>query len=329
MNNLFLATGPDEFLLKEFINQYKSASIKKYGEFAIESLRLDFTSIPYLTNNILSPPLFSEKKIIFLENFPIPPTPKVSDKTKIQLDDLLHKINNLPSSIVLFCISTNPDKRTKYFKSVKKEANKIFEHKSFDEKKDINKITEWIVQRFNKNKSNITQENAKFLKNFVGSNLYKLDLEITKLSLIKKKYIDRKDIEEACIKNEESIDFAFSNAIAKGKISEILKEFSILYKEYDISLVFNRDIISVIRTMIKIFLSIKSPNENSGLHPFVIKNMKISVSRFSKEKLINLHNELIKIDLLSKSGVLNLSGNTKITYTFISNLLYKYFKSST
>lgn len=326
MDNLFLATGPDEFLLKEFINQYKSASIKKYGEFSVDSLSLDLNCIPKIINEILAPPLFSEKRVIFLENFPIPANFKISEKNKIQLNNLLNKINTLSSSTVLFCVSITPDKRTKYFKSIKKNSKQIFEHKSFDEKKDFNKIIEWIIQRFKKRNSNISIENAKFLKDFVGSNLRILDIEINKLSLITKEYIDKEDIKAACIKNENSIDFAFSNAVSKEDINKILKEFEILYKKYDVSLVFNRDIISMIRTIIKIFLSIKSPTENSSLHPFVIKNLKTAVSKFSKDKLISLHNELIKIDLLSKNGIYNLSGNTSIIYMSIYKLLYKYFK---
>ena len=70
MSSLFLAVGPEKFLLQEFIQQYKKAAIGKYGEFSVQTLSVLGHSMGEIRNEILSPAFFGGKRVIFLEHFP-------------------------------------------------------------------------------------------------------------------------------------------------------------------------------------------------------------------------------------------------------------------
>ncbi len=327
MKNVFLAIGPDSFLLREFISQYKKAAIVKYGEFSVQTLNITQHPIGEIINEVSSPAFFGGKRIIFLEEFPPPPTPKLSEKKKEEYEKLLIRIKDLPEEVVLFLVIEKPDKRTKFFKTIKKDCEKIYEHKSFDPKRDANKFSDWICERTKKYGSEIDGRNADFLRSFVGNDLSILNNEIKKLCLLKYgKNIEKEDIVALAIPSEESADFAFSNAISGGKAEKIVNEFHSLVLQFDAGMVWNRDLLSTIRTLLKIRFSLDSPQEKSGIHPFVERNMKRVVSTFSIEKIKKLQWVLTEIDSGTKNGTFSLSGDSRAFSLHIEKLLWENFK---
>lgn len=327
MNNVFLSIGPDNFLLKEFISQYKKAAIVKYGEFSVQTLNITDHSIGEIINEVSSPAFFGGKRIIFLKQFPPPATPKLSEKKKEEYDSLLQRIKNLPEEVVLFLVISKPDKRTKFFKTIKKECAKIYDHASFDPKRDGRKFTQWICERATQYGSKISPAIADFLRSYVGNNLESLNSEIKKLCLLKiGKEIEKKDIIALCAPSEESADFAFSNAISSGNAEKICTEFHSLVSQFDAGMVWNRDLLSTIRTLLKIRFSLDSPQEKSGIHPFVARNMKKVVNNFSTEKLKTLQYILTEIDAGTKNGTFALSGDTRNFTLYVEKILWEMFQ---
>ncbi len=329
MKNIFLAIGPDEFLLTDFINQTKKASLEKYGEFSVQTLSAKETPLSDIITEISSPAFFGGKKIIFLESFPPPAHPKLSLQKKKEYETLLQKLENIPEEVIVFTVSTTPDKRTKFFKTLKKEATKIYEHASFDPKRDISKFTQWIINRVQKYGSFIDMKTAQYLHSFVGSDLSKLDREIQKLAIlttVPKKNIEKNDVAALCIPNEESADFAFSNALSSGNGEKIITEIATLSKEFGAAMVWNRDIISSMRTLLKVRYSLESPEEKSGIHPFVFSNISKVARTFSPEKLQEFHYFLLKTDVQTKNGKLSLSQESPQFLLHIQKEFYSYFQ---
>ena len=228
---------------------------------------------------------------------------------------------------MLICHNANPDKRTSIFKKYKKISGKFFEHASFDPQKDKLKFSEWIIERASKYGSSISKKNADFLKNFSGSNLRILDSEIKKLSTLAfGSEISEKDIQDIAVPSEEGGgDFAFSNAISSGSITKILDEFTALSEKYDAAMIFNRDVLSSFRNLIKGKFAIESPSEKSGIHPFVLSKMKKTIAMIPREKLLNAHTALTQIDIMSKTGKLSLSGDTRAFLLAIEKILHDVF----
>ena len=325
--NVFLAIGPDEFLLAEFLDGYKKAAMKKYGEFSVDTFSFLENSFAEIRNEIFSPAFFGGKRIIFLEKFPPSATPKLPEKQKDQFIDLVKELSDLPEDVVLICSNSNPDKRTLIFKSLKKLSGKFFEHASFDPKKDGYKFSEWIISRAEKYGSHISKKNSEFLQNFSGYNLRILDSEIQKLAKYKfQSEIQESDIIDLAIPSEEGGgDFAFSNAISTGNISKILEEFVVLSEKYDAAMIFNRDVLSSFRNLLKGKFAIASPGEKSGIHPFVLSKMKKTIGMIPKEKLLKVHQSLLEIDIMSKTGKLSLSGDSRAFLLFIEKILHDTF----
>ncbi len=328
MQNVFLAIGPDSFLLKDFINQTKKASLVKYGEFAVQTLSAKENSISEIITEISTSAFFGGKKIVFLEDFPPSTTPKLSEQKKKEYNKLLEKLENLQDEVIVFVICATPDKRTKFFKALKKNASKIYEYKSFDPKRDIAKFTQWITERAHKYGAFIDLKSAQFLHSFVGNDLEKLDNEIQKLSILSatnNAEIRKKDIISLCSPNEESADFAFSNALSSGNPEKIITEITNLNNQFGAAMVWNRDIISSLRTLLKIKFSIDSPQEKSGIHPFVASNMARVTKKFTTQQLKNLHLFLEEIDIKTKSGEFSLSQESSQFLLHIQKKLYIFF----
>ncbi len=327
MKNIFLALGPDEFLLAEFLEGYKKAAKEKYGEFSVDTFSFEGNSFAEIRNEIFSPAFFGGKRVIFLENFPPSATPKLTEKQKEQFSSLVKELETLPEDVVLICSNANPDKRTTLFKEIKKEAGKYFEHPEFDPKKDGYKFSEWIIARAKKYGSNISQKNADFLLHFSGTNLRKLNSELKKLSLYKiQSEILQKDIESLASPSEESGgDFAFSNALCEGNISKILEEFLSLSEKYDAAMIFNRDVLFSFRNLLKGKFTLESPHEESGISPHILSKMKKTLSLLPKEKLLVSHKALTEIDIMTKNGKLSLSGDTRLFLLEIEKIFHDLF----
>lgn len=329
MNNLFLAIGPDSFQLSETVEQYKKASLKKYGEFSVEYFSLTENEISTVESSLSAPSFFGgeEKRVIFIEGFPQSASSKFSDSKKQELESFLQRLISLPKDVVVFCINSEPDKRTKIFKTLQKNASKVFEHPLWDPKKDGKKIEEWIQKRALQYQSNIDSSSASFLRSYVGSDLQTLDIELKKLSTLRiSDTIQNKDITEICIPSAESADFAFSNAVSSGKVEKILSELEVLSKEFDSALVWNRDVLSTVRTLLKSKLAMESPEEKSGIHPFVLRNVKKVLSSFSYQEIQSLHKACGQIDTMTKNGKLTLSGESSNFLITLEILLYRFFQ---
>lgn len=328
MQNLFLAIGPDSFQLKEFVDQYKAAALQKYGEFSVESFSLSDTDIKAIEASISAPSFFGgdEKRIIFLEGFPPEASPKLSEKKKDEYEKFLKTIDNLPDDVVLFCISANPDKRTKFFKTLKKNADKTYEHPLLDPKKDGRQIEEWIQKRAQKYGSKIDPHTASFLRSYSGNDLASLNSELQKLSTLRiSSPITTTDITDLCAASEESADFAFSNAISSGKPEKILAEIETLVNQFDAAMIWNRDILSSIRTLLKAKYAKENPSEKSGIHPFVLKNLSGVLSKFNTQQLQQLHAMCTEIDIMTKNGKLQLSGDTRNFVLTVEKEMYSFF----
>ena len=328
MNNVFLAIGPDQFLLNDFIDQTKKASLAKYGEFSVQTLSTKEDSTADIITEVSTPAFFGGKKIVFLENFPPPASPKLSENKKKEYENILQKLKNTPDEVIIFTISATPDKRTKFFKTLKKEATKIYEYKSFDPNRDIHKFTQWIINRVEKYGAKIETKTAQFLHSFVGHNLAKLDTEIQKLSILtalQNNPISNQDIISLCAPNEEAADFAFSNALSSGNAEKIITEISKLSTQFGAAMVWNRDIISSMRTLLKVRFSLDSPEEKSGVHPFVASNMSRVVRKFTPEQLQGLHSFLLEVDIKTKTGGLSLSQESAQFLLHIQKKLYTVF----
>lgn len=332
-DNIFLITGNNTFEIKNFVRIWINSAKNKYGDYNVEVFDFENDDFSLINSVISTPPFFGEeKRIFFLENYPIKPKSSLKENA----DKLLKSILNLNDS-VLIMYTDNADKRTKIYKQVLEisKDTKIFSNWETDYSGNLSSIgtaqgIDWISKKFLEGGVKIEKNIAEFLLNHCGNNLFNLDSEIKKLSIFSlttKIEIDKNIIKEYCISENNIMNFELANAISSKNYRNFMQ---ILDKEIKSGEVFQtilfRDILPTIRQMIIVKSSIENSidQKNSGLHPFVFKKTISLVKNINFEKLKNTYENLLNIDFDLKTGKMK----NKIQYfqIYISKIFIDLFR---
>lgn len=294
---IYLFTGNSDFLIREKTLAWKKLFIKKNGDFNL----IHFQNITEIDNNFLSESILSqwfmwEKKLIIIDDIPLNSVDS-KNKTLSAKQDFLSKIlSSIPDSNIVIFSSCLPDKRSKFYKLIKKEATKIEEFNS-----------QWesdIYQIIQKKYGNIIESSAiNLLIKYKSQNITKIISEINKL------LITRKNITVSDIKNyikpelEESI-FQIIDDILNINIPSALTKLHIILQDTSVYAFYN-NLLSNIRTSIYIskLKTLKTPiNEitsalNLWNRGFLIQK-KYKISHNALEKF---YTQLVNLDKKMKS----------------------------
>ena len=240
--------------------------------------------------------MFAEKKLIILKN--------IFSNLKFQ-ENFLENIKNLESSkdVVVIYEDNAPDKRTKFFKTLQKTA-KCQEFGYLQPAQ----LKIWAIAEFEKNKSKVEPDALDLFISYVGSDLWKMNNEINKLSNYKKNsIIDKKDIELLVRPNIDNDIFKTIEAVASKNKKLAL---SLLYKHFD-----NGDaalyLFSMITYQFRNLLIIKDLQstqpygaiaKKSGLHPFVVQKSFYLCNQFSIQELKKIYQKIFQVDADIKIG---------------------------
>jgi DNA polymerase III delta subunit len=110
IKNLILLTGEDSYRLKNRLTFYKKAFQKKYSNGEISFLEKE-NSFNDLENNVFTPNLFGEKRLIICENFWNSEKYELAEKTKF-----FKKLPNYETECSLIISAPKLDKRLKFSK---------------------------------------------------------------------------------------------------------------------------------------------------------------------------------------------------------------------
>ncbi len=321
IKGVFLEIGPERFLLHEDVKKKKAASAVKYGDFAVQSFSFPETSVSSLRSEFFAPAFLSEKRILFISGLPWGASDKISDDDKESLLKLLDSFSRLPENVVLFFISEAPDKRTKFFKTLSALSQEVYSFPSWDPEKERSAYVSWVTARANKYHSRIDPATATFFLEYSGFDLEILDTELQKLAM--RRYgesIQKQDILDLAVPSEESVDFAFSNALSSAQLSNIFQELHTLFEDFTAPEVFNRDILPAFRNALKSAIS-KEKGADLGLHPFVMKKLIPLIKKYPLETWQKLYIFLQELDLGSKQGRYPLSPDARIFITALERTL--------
>lgn len=323
LNNVFLAIGPEPFLLSDFIKRTRKAVEQKYGEFAVQLFSYPSMSLSSLRAECFAPAFLSEKRVLFCYGLPWSASDKIKDEEKDALIAFANSLSALPEDVVLYFVSENPDKRTKFFKLISESAKDVKDFPQWDTKKQKSEYIKWIQERAQSYNTTLSSFVADALFAYCGSSLSLLDSEIQKLSFRRQSSsVPESDIAELCVPGADSADYAFSNALSTANIKTILSEVEILFEDFSAAEVLNKDIIPAIRNLLKASLSRRS-HEDFGLHPFVIKNLSGLLSQVSENHIMQCYSDLRALDIGTKTGKYSLSPDSRSFVLALETALYR------
>lgn len=302
-DNIFLLHGENTFASQEKLNLWKQGFMKKYGEDGnIETFDSKNINPGEFETNLQTLPFLCEKRMIILQNI-------FSNEIQKRISEMLNKLPDF--CIIIFHETGNADKRTSLFKTITK-IGKVEEFPKLDPFQTSN----WIIERSKKINLNIDRNTATFLSQFAGSNLWKLSGELNKLkSFAENKPISQEDIKNLIRPSLSTSIFNFTDNLSQKNIQKsinILKELTDQGEELIMiffMVVRQFRILIQIKSLISQGLNEQAITKNLKLHPFVVKKTYSQTRNYSLDKLKKIYQNLLQIDIDTKSGIINISKN--------------------
>lgn len=174
--------------------------------------------------------MFVTQKLIIIKHIPIDAFQKIPVKqVEIFTDSFIKNQTHIPSDVIIVFISYKPDKRTKFYKFIEKNAT---EHKEFP----LKKPNDAAYKTFVKQQTPSLQwdaETIEYMLAHVGSDFYRLESELSKLSLraeihsittIKKDHIDMVVYGAGTLGAYELFDYIFVQKNSSLKIIDKMRD---------------------------------------------------------------------------------------------------------
>ncbi len=241
---IYLFTWNSDFLVREKTLSWKKLFTEKNWDFNLVHFKnLLETDNNALLENLLAEGFMWEKKLLIIDNFPLTAADRKNSKLSEKQDFLETIISQIPQNNIVIFSSANPDKRSKFFKLIKKQATKIEEFN-----------TKWendIVQIIQKKYGNFIDFPAtNLLIKYKGWSLEKSIWEIQKI-LITKEHISTSDIKKYIKPELEESIFQVIDDILNLQISQAIKKISSILDDTNIYAFYN-NLLANLRTNVYI-----------------------------------------------------------------------------
>ncbi|WP_422060601.1 DNA polymerase III subunit delta [Staphylococcus felis] len=300
----------------ELIEKETDQLIQKYlkkvpkDDFNFVKYNLYEANINQIMEEAMTLPLFSDKKVVLVQNAFIFTGEKIPQEMKTSLTQLINFVEKYDSDTLMIFQVHSPklDERKKLVKSVKKVANiKKIEQLSEEEMKA------WISSYLQKEGKAINQEELEYFLGLTGIHYRIIQQELDKLLLYigERPTISKKDIELIVNRSLEQNVFLLTEYIQKGqkeKAISLMKDL-IQLKEEPIKL------LALITSTYRIYYQTKilsekgySPNQIAktiNVHPYRVKLALSQSRKYHLKSLLEVINKCAETDYKLKSSYLD------------------------
>jgi len=175
MSNIYLFTGEERYLVDQELQRWRDGFVQKFGSDTVFVYGPENFEPSPMMQNILGWGLFVTKKFIIIKHIPTDGSQKIPAKIQEQfVETFMKQFANISPDVVLAFVSYKPDKRTKLFKFLEKNA----QVKAFTSLNDTTRKT------YIKNRTTGFSREGDTMDYFltqVGWDLYRLESEADKL----------------------------------------------------------------------------------------------------------------------------------------------------
>jgi DNA polymerase III delta subunit len=295
--------GEDTYRLKEklgeIIEGYKKAGKSGLDLKYINCLKDESNIFNSLKNDLGQASMFKEKKLIIILN-------AFSD-TSFKEDIIKEKSFINSEDIIVFYQEGNVKKNDSLFKHLEKNAK----CQNFELLNPI-KLKSWMENKFLEYGARISSEAGNMLFDFVGNDLWRLNNEIQKLAMYKKRGVVEGADVKLLVKPVLEVEiFKTIDALAQRDKKQALrlihkhlaKGESPIYLLSMINYQFRN--LLIIKDFIEKNVPYASIAKRSGLHPFVIRKSHYQCQQFSLIELKKIYLKIFQADLDVKTGKTN------------------------
>lgn len=294
---LYFLMGDEPYYIDK-ISQYISDNTLTEDEKGFNQMVLygKETNVDEIVSNAKRFPMMSERQVVIV---------KEAQHLSRTIEQLVaYAENPQPSTVLVFCYKYKKlDKRKKLYKIIQKNGE-LYESKKLYE----NQVGEWIRRTLSGKKYAISPKASALLVEFLGTDLSKINNELTKLMAIvpKDTQITPDLIEEHIGFSKDFNNFELKKAVGEkdmAKASRIIDYFSNNPKD--------NPFVVTIATLNGFFIQLlqfhgltdRSPNAVSktlGVNPFFVKEYVTAAQNYPIKKVSGIISGLRELDLKSK-----------------------------
>ena len=304
---LFFLHGESDYRLEERAHFLLEGFRRKYDPAGI-----NVTVVNALTDNwkanrvleeILAAPFLAEKRLVMLKGVPAAASEEGGEEEK----SLAEALDHLPETTILILVGYHPDKRKTLYKKLLAVA----------EVEEFNDWTAPSIKKWIKSKIDLDDDTIDYLIATVGSDLYRLDSEIAKLSVYGGP-ITPKEVNLLVTPTLSNSVFDFTDAISQQDHRKALRLFSGLRQQGESifaifpMIVRNFRILLLYKNKLLAGQDRRTIMADLKIPPFVASKVHSQADNYSLEVLQQCYNCLLEIDVQVKTGVINTSStNTR------------------
>ncbi|HHY13615.1 MAG TPA: DNA polymerase III subunit delta [Thermoanaerobacterales bacterium] len=300
IGKLYVFFGNEHFLIKESTQYIRRTLL--HDEFKdINYMKLDGkkTRTNELTHNSKTAPLFSDRRLIVIDDFLDMFGPEKEE------EEFLKFIRDIPDHLCLILISPKMDKRTRIYKTIAKYGS-VVEFKIFKG----NLLVKWVKNRFKTQGKKISTKEASFLANIFDKSLEELDSEINKVVTYvgDKEIIEHGDILNIVRSSLENNIFLLMDTIGQKNPFKALSILNDIIKDGEapiwVLFMLIRQLRLIYRSshLLKQGLSFGEIQKVLKVHPYALKKAINQGENFNTAKMSEILNLAYETDLKIKRG---------------------------
>lgn len=293
IRNLYLFNGPEEYLIKYYINNIKVDIVNALPELNLLILEGEKATVDAIIEFCDSPAIMSEKKLLIVKRFP--GFKKKSDEGNSKKDSIVDYLKDIPEYVHIIFAEDEVNKRSKLYGCI--EKNGLIVEFAYQTKE---MLVNWIAKIFKEHGKLINKDAAGYLIENIDSDMQSVLNECMKLVDYtgERNLVIVEDIDEISTKSLSSKVFEMMDCIGQKNLQEAFLKLNdmISLKEPIIK------ILVLLARHVRILLQVKMAQED-GLSPNVI-SQKLGVGFINKylSQSRNFKVEKLKIALNSCAG---------------------------
>ena len=287
-------TGENDFALSGELHKIVASFVREHGDLALERLDGEEAELPKIGEALTGLPFLASKKLIVL---------RMPGANKQFVEQAEHIIGDIPETNDVVLIEPKPDKRTAYYKFLKKTTD-FREFPPLDQ----NGLARWLTEAATQKNGSLSLSDARYLVERVGMNQQFLSNELEKL-LLYSSAIDRRAIDVLTDPAPQSTIFQLLEAAFAGNSNRALQ----LYAEQRALKVEPAQIIAMLTWQLHVLAIIKAAKDKPAdqiakearLNPFVVRKSQAAARNLTLREVRGLIDSLLKIDIAMKSTAID------------------------
>lgn len=287
---IVVLTGENSFGLQQALRQLTDDFVREHSDLALERLDGEEAEFEKIREALTGLPFLAGKKLVVLR------APSANKQFVEAAEQLLSEV---PETNEVVLVEPKPDKRTAYYKYLKKETD-FREFPALDQ----GGLARWLVDEAKRRQGELSPVDARYLADRIGPNQQLLSGELEKLLLYSSK-IDRSAIDLLTQATPQSTIFELLEAAFAGQAQKALS----LYAEQRALKVEPAQIIAMLAWQLHTLAVIKAGGDRSvdmiakdaKINPFVVRKSQAIARKLTLAELKQLISDLLRIDVAIKT----------------------------